>query len=63
MTKLDLTIGDVKVSWEHPSDDLTASEVLTAFMGVLVTHTYMPQSILDSMAEIVGEATTAYVNQ
>lgn len=63
MTKLELTIGDTKVSWENPDEDLTVSELLDAFVGLMVAQTFQPGSIYNAMDELVGGATAEYVNQ
>lgn len=55
MTKLELTIGDIKVSWESPSDSLRVDELVQAFSGLMVAHTYMPESIDKAMLEFAED--------
>lgn len=55
MTKLELTIGDIKVSWESPSDSLTADELVQAFSGLMVTHTFMQESVNEAMLEFAED--------
>ena len=63
MTKLELTIGDTKVSWENPDEGSTVSELLDAFIGLMVSHTFQIGSIYNAMEELIGEVTADYVNQ
>lgn len=55
MTKLELTIGENKVSWENPSDELTVEDLVSAFYGLLVTHTYGPDSVIAGMENFTDE--------
>lgn len=55
MTKLELTIENIKVSWEHPSNDLTAGELVQAFRGLAIAQTFMPESVDNAMLEIAED--------
>ena len=44
-----------KVTWETDHSDLTTDELVNAFYGMLITHEFMPQSIAESMDELVSE--------
>lgn len=55
MTKLELTIGDTKVSWEVPYTDVTIKELLTGFAGLLWTHTFPVAGLVNNMKEFVEE--------
>lgn len=57
MTKLELTIGENKVSWENPSEDLTVEDIVVAFYGLLVTHTYSPDCVIAGMEDFVDSLT------
>lgn len=63
MTKLELTIGDIKVSWEAPSEYLTADELVQAFNGLMVAQTFQPESVRRAMSEFAEESLPVYVNQ
>lgn len=63
MTKLELTIENIKVSWEHPSNNLTANELVQAFNGLLIAQTFHPESVSRAMSEFTEDALPGYVNQ
>lgn len=53
--KLELTIGDTKVSWEVPYIDASASDLIEAFAGLLVAQTFQQRTIVNNMREYVEE--------
>lgn len=55
ITKLELTIGDTKVSWEVPYIDARASDLIEAFAGLLVAQTFRQETIVNNMKEYVEE--------
>lgn len=63
MTKLELTIENIKVSWEHPSNNLTANELVQAFNGLLIAQTFHPESVSRAMSEFTEDALPGCINQ
>ena len=55
ITKLELTMHNTKVSWEIPSCEVTARELLEAFVGLLITQTFSHQGIINSIKDYIEE--------
>lgn len=55
ITKLSLLIEDREVTWSVPYNDVTATELLEAFIGLLVTQTFIRESILGAMEEYLED--------
>lgn len=51
MTKIEVTIGKIKATWESPFEDLTADELVRAFHGLLVAHTFHPDLVYRAMLD------------
>ena len=54
-TELTLKIGDDTLKFETPSSSLSVDDLIEAFYGLMIGHTYHPQSITRSM---IGFATS-----
>jgi hypothetical protein len=52
---LSLELYGKKVTWEVNHSDLTTDELVNAFYGMLITHSFMPQSIAESMNDLASE--------
>lgn len=55
MTKLSLEIEGKKVTWEIDDDSPFCSDLLEAFVGLMVTHTFSERCVLNSMKDMVDE--------
>ena len=55
ITKLSLTIGDRTVTCELDKWDPTADELVEAFVGLCVTQTFHPSTILNGMKTYIEE--------
>lgn len=55
LTKLELTIGENKVSWETPYDDCSLEDLLQAFAGLVFAHTFPARSIIKEMKNYIEE--------
>lgn len=49
ITRLTLQVGDVTTKWEVPYTDCNMEDLLTAFTGLLVSHTWLPITIFKEM--------------
>lgn len=56
-TKLTLTIDDTTVSYESPYTDLNTMDLLEAFNGLLVAHTFSSDSVLEACKEFIENNT------
>lgn len=54
-TKLTLEIGEVTTSWEVPYADVGTYEVIEAFIGMLVTHTFPLKGIKEQLKTYIEE--------
>lgn len=54
-TKLELTIGEEKVFWEVPHTECTVKELLQAFVGLMFTHTFSKEGIINNMKDYIEE--------
>ena len=52
---LSLELYGNKLTWETDHSDLTTDELVNAFYGMLITHGFVSQSIVESMDELVSE--------
>ena len=59
-TRLTLEIDGRKVTWESPYGDHTTSDLVEAFFGLCVTHTFMPLSVLDAFNNFYEGQKTVY---
>ena len=50
-TKLTLTIGETTVTWESPYEDHDMHDLIDAFQGLCVAHTWIPQSVVQAFGE------------
>ena len=57
MTRLSLEIEGKKVTWETVSDCPYDEDLINAFIGLMVSHTFVESGILHSMQRIVEERT------
>lgn len=55
MTRLSLEIEGKKVTWETLSDAPYDEELINAFIGLMVSHTFIEKGVLNSMERIVEE--------
>ena len=55
MTRLSLEIEGKKVTWETLSDTPYDEELINAFVGLMVSHTFIEKGVLNSMQRIVEE--------
>lgn len=55
MTKLSLEIHGEKMSWETPSDDLSASELCEAFYQLMIGSTFISDSIINGMKKVIND--------
>lgn len=51
MTKITLQIGDKEVSWASDAWDHGADELIDAFAGLMITHTFLPITVYSSLKE------------
>lgn len=51
--KISLTSYNKTLTWEYPYEDLTSTELLEAFKGLMYTATYPEDVIIRGMEEIV----------
>lgn len=54
-TKLTLKCYDVETTWEVPYSDITLTQLIKAFYGLCVTHTFSPEGIINEMDEFVKD--------
>lgn len=50
---LSLELYGKKVTWETDHSDLTTDELVNAFYGMLITHGFMSQSVVEAMYGLV----------
>lgn len=62
-TKLELTVDDITTSWEAPHFDCTMDDLLSAFFGLLVAHTWLPETVLTNMKEFAEEQLNVLKNE
>lgn len=55
LTKLTLQVGDTVASWEVPTTDTDMDDLLNAFMGLLISHTWLPVTVLTSMRDFAED--------
>ena len=55
MTRLSLEIEGKKVTWETLSDCPYDEDLINAFIGLMVSHTFVESGVLHSMQRIVEE--------
>lgn len=55
ITKLSLLIGEIEVTWSVPYNDVTVSDLLDAFVGLLRTQTFHEVSILGALDAYVED--------
>ena len=49
ITRITMQVGDVTTKWEVPYTDCNIEDLLTAFTGLLVSHTWLPVTIFEGM--------------
>lgn len=55
ITRITMQVGDVKTCWEAPYTDCKMDDLLTAFTGLLVSHTWLPVTVLEGMKTYAEE--------
>ena len=55
ITRITMQVGDVKTSWEVPYTDCGIDDILSAFTGLLVSHTWLPVTVLEGMKTYAEE--------
>lgn len=55
MARITLEMYDKKFSFECKHDDLTATECLEAFKALMIGETFLEDTVIDAMNEIVEE--------
>lgn len=55
MTKLILEIEGKRVTWETVSDCPYDEDLINAFIGLMVSHTFVENGVLNSMQRVVEE--------
>ena len=61
-TKLTLTIGETTVSWESPYEDHDMNDLIDAFQGLCVAHTWIPETVVRSFGEWYEGMKAVYPN-
>ena len=51
ITRITIQVGDVTTKWEVPYTDCGIDDLLTAFTGLLVSHTWLPITIFKGMKD------------
>jgi hypothetical protein len=51
ITKITMQVGDVVTSWEAPFTDCGLDDLLNAFAGLLIGHTWLPTTVFEGMKE------------
>lgn len=59
-TRLTLEINGEKAVWENPYNDLTVEDILQALRGLLVVHTFMDGSFVQTCGNIYDENIELY---
>ena len=49
--KISIQIKDIETTWESPYSDENAHDLIEAFIGMLITHTYSKEGIEDYIIE------------
>lgn len=55
MTRLSLEIEGKKVTWETLSDSPYTEDLINAFVGLMVSHTFVEENILNTMRRVTEE--------
>lgn len=55
-----LTVNGNRVSFESPAWDLGADELIQAFYGLMVTQTFLPETVLRCMKDFAEEHLELY---
>lgn len=51
ITKITMQVGDVTTTWETPFTDCTMDDLLDAFVGMCVAHTWLPVTVYETMKD------------
>lgn len=62
-TELTLKIGDNTLKYETPSSSLSVTDIIEAFYGLMISHTYHPQSITRSMISFATEMEESFCTE
>lgn len=54
-TKLSLQINEDIMSWETPSDAISADEMCEAFYQIMIGSTYLPVSVIKGMKKVIND--------
>ena len=54
-TKLSLQINEDIMSWETPSDALSASELCEAFYQLMIGSTFLSTSVINGMKKVIDD--------
>lgn len=55
LTRISITIGDNTTSWETPHNDTSMEDMLSAFYGLCIAHTWPASAILREMKEFAED--------
>lgn len=62
-TELTLKMGDKTLKFETPSSSLTVNDIIEAFYGLMIGHTYHPQSITRAMIVFGTEMEESFISE
>ena len=49
ITRIKMQVGDVTTKWEAPYTDCDMDDLLTAFAGLCISHTWLPITVYEEM--------------
>ena len=49
ITRITMQVGDVTTKWEAPYTDCDMDDLLTAFAGLCISHTWLPITVYEEM--------------
>ena len=49
ITRITMQVGDVTAKWEVPYTDCDMNDLLTAFAGLCISHTWLPVTVYTEM--------------
>ena len=55
ITRISITIGDNATSWETPHNDTNMEDMLNAFYGLCIAHTWPVSTVLHAMKDFAEE--------
>ena len=54
-TKLSLQINEDIMSWETPSDAISANEMCEVFYQLMIGSTFLPASVINGMKKVIND--------